>query len=174
MSSITFRGATIKSYTSYCSTGGQRCIEIEFDAAWTKPVCNEMGWTEEPEGFGNGSLDGQLSATSMICEPNGKELKDYRFDTGVDKIGSFKHKAKVKDGEVVDRSLTFIATTTAEDAHEVLDKWLRMVGPSDSTAVVVVKYNAKEQLPLVDDKQATIPGAEPEKPRGRKKAQAVE
>lgn len=151
MSKITFRGATIDKYESYCSNAGQTTVEIHFKASWSEPVCETMGWTKEPKGFGNGSLDGKLAGISMMVEPNGAQLRDYRFDIRIDSIGKFKHVAKEKDGEVVDRSLTFIATTTDESAPLCLDKWLRAVGPSDSTAQVAATYNAEEQMDLAED-----------------------
>lgn len=166
MSTLILRGATIEKTESYCSSAGQCTTEIHFEAAWSEPVCEQLHWTKEPEGFGNGSLDGQLAGISMIVEPNGKDLKDYRYEISIDTVGKFKHKASVKDNEVVDRSLTFIVTTTAEDAHLVLDKWLRMVGPSDSKAQVKVQYNAKQQmeLPAAEAEETPI-----DKPRGRKR-----
>lgn len=169
MSNLLIRGTTVEEVLSYCSTAGQRMIEATLEADWSEPVCPEMGWTVEPEGFGNGSLDGKLNGINMILEPNKKDLKDARFDIAISTVGTFKHKATVKDGAVVDRKLRFKITTVAEDAHLVFNNWLTQVGPSDSKAQCRIIYNAEEQMTMDAPPAEAVPSeVTEERPRGRK------
>jgi hypothetical protein len=132
-----------------------------------------MNWTEQPQGFGNGGLRGKLTGISLTLEPNSKDLKDYALELHqLGSISSFKHKVNVKKGEIVGESLTFVVTTMDPDAHVVLDKWVEMVGPSDSTAQLKVQYNAKQQMSLDDQPAADAPAED--KPRGRKRTEAVQ
>lgn len=177
MSQIIFRGVTIEEANSFCGNDGKRTFEVKCRAAWSEPVCKEMGWSYEPDGFGNGSLDGSLATVNVAMEPNGKLLKDFAFDITASKISKFRHIAKIEDGDTVSRQLEFVITTLDEEAHTVLNNWLVSVGPSDSTAQCKATFNAKVKDGTVEDKrQQTIPGTEveppaEEKPRGRKKEQ---
>ncbi len=172
MSQLIIRGAHIQSYEVYCASNGQFTIEAKIRANWSDTVCREMKWTEEPQGFGNGSLDGGLAGISMILEPNKQVLKDYRLDVGISKVSKFKHVAKIKDGKVEGRELEFVVTTVADDAGAVLENYVRHCNPGDDRGQCRITYNAKEQKKL-DDKQDNLLGTEPEaemKTRGRRKA----
>ncbi len=166
MSQLIIRGAHIESYSGYVANNGQFTIEAKLRANWTEPVCSEMGWTVEPQGFGNGNLDGQLYGISMILEPNKQALKDYRLDIGIAKVDKFKHVAKVKDGEVEGRELEFVVTTCAEDAGAVLENYMRHCNPGDDRGQCKITYNAEEQQSLVEGEEEVVA----EKARGRRKA----
>jgi len=148
MSSILIRGAAIEQCLFYCNSAGQRTAEISFSSAWTQPVCEAFGWVFEREGDGSGSLDGSLAGISMMCEPNGKDLKPYRFDIPISKVHAFKHKAHVEDGKTKRRELTFIVTTVDDGAMPAVWEWIKSVGPSDSKAQLKITFNAEEQMEL--------------------------
>ena len=166
MSSILIRGTRITDAKMYCSQSGQLCIDFTCRAAWSDTVCEEFGWQKEPNGFGNGSLEGKLAAISMRMEPNAKNLKDYAFDISVNSVHGFKHKAKTEEGTITKRELEFIVTTTAEDAPAVLALYLQKCGPGEDAGQAKIQYSAEEQQELGEGGEA----AEPEtKRRGRRK-----
>jgi hypothetical protein len=171
MSQLTLRGTSIEEIKSWCATNGQRTVELKCKAAWTEPVCAEMGWMFDPSGFGNGSLEGALSAASMMLEPADKQLADYRFDISISKVDKFKYVIETKDGEVVSRHLSFVVTTIADDALTVLDQWLKICGPAEAKGQCKIRYEAEKQLELPTDALADAPPV-PEQPRGRKRAAA--
>ena len=173
MASLLIRGTRLKEAKMYCSNSGQLAVDFVCRSAWTDTVCDQMGWMKEPQGFGNGSLEGNLSAVNMILEPNSKNLKDYRFDLKVNSVGSFKHKAKTEDDEITKRELEFTVTTVDPDAPAVLALYLEKCGPGDDAGQARIVFVSDEEE---EAKQTTIPGVEVEGPRrGRKKnAEAVQ
>lgn len=166
MSKLILRGAFIREYTSYVAAGGQRTIDVKLTANWTKPVCELLDWEEAPKGFGKASMEGSLHGVNMIMEPSDSALKDYQFDIPIGTVGSFKH-VPVLDGEgrIGRRELHFEVTTVADDAALVLDNWQKHIG--EATAQCRITYNAEQQQELLDPEKE----AEPEKTRGRRKAQ---
>ncbi len=170
MASILIRGTRIKEATMYCSQSGQRTIDFTCRASWTDTVCDQFGWQKEPNGFGNGSLEGKLAAISMRMEPNSKSLKDYAFDIPVSSVHGFKHKAKTEDDTVTKRELEFIVTTTAPDAHDVLSLYLEKCGPAEDAGQAKIQYSPEEQMEIGEE-GTPEPDA---KPRGRKRDQAVQ
>lgn len=166
MSSLLIRGAKIEKAEMSCANNGQRTIKITFRASWSDTVCREMGWSEEPVGFGNGSLDGQLFGISMMLEPSSKTLKDYRIDIPISQVGSFKHRAKTEDEHTVKREIEFVVTTVADDAAVVIDNYIKHVGPGAERAQCKITYSSEEQQELGEGGAP----AEPEKTRGRRKA----
>ncbi len=179
MPQLIIRGARIAGSSFKEGTGGGVEFKILIEADWSEPVAEHLKWTQKPEGFGRGALLTKLVGKNFIMEPNSASLKDYRFDMQAGLIDQFKHIPVVKDGGVVDHKLSFIIHTTADDAHLPLYNWAKFVGASDSKAQCRLNYSdmEKDQMKLGEDgKQPTIPGAEaePEKPRGRKKAAGAE
>lgn len=172
MSQLIIRGTRIIEFSGSVSANGQMTYEFKCRSTWSDVVCREMGWTEEPVGFGNGSLDGKLHGISMILEPSSKPLKDYRFDLAISQVGKFKHLAKVEDGEVSGRELEFTVTTVADDAHIVLDNYVRHCGPGDDRGQAKITFNAEAQQKLEEQPEGEIE----EKARGRKakSAEAVQ
>ncbi len=177
MSSILIRGASITGFWAETNNEGKVAVIINMVADWTKNLADEMKWTEEPSGFGRGALTNKLIGRTMILEPNGAKLKDYRMDLSIGLVNQFKHVPVVKDGNVVSRKVEFQVHAIAEDSQLYLSlfNWQSNVGPSDSKAQCKISFSDKEkdQMKLGDDgKQATIPGTEAEpidKPRGRKR-----
>lgn len=167
MSQLILRGTSIDHVKMHCSTNGQMTYEITCRAAWSDTVCREMHWTEEPQGFGNGNLDGKLFGINFILEPTGKQLKDYRFDIPISQVAKFKHVAKIKDGEVSGRELEFVVTSVAEDAPVVLSSYMAHCNPGDDRGQAKIVYNAEEQTKLGEDGKPAD-----EKPRGRRKEPA--
>lgn len=161
MSKLTTRGTALQEYTAFCSENGQRTVEAKFRCAWSDTVCHEMGWQSDPAGFGNGSLEGTLLGINLIMEPNAKNLKDYAFDLAISKVGKFKH-VLTKDDH---HELEYTVTTVAEDAVEVLDRYLQKCGPADDRGQAKITFNAEEQQTLED-----AAPEEGEKVRGRRKA----
>jgi hypothetical protein len=166
MSSILIRGTRIKEATMYCSQSGQLAVDFTCRASWSDTVCETFGWQKEPNGFGNGSLEGKLAAISMRMEPNGKQLKDYAFDITITSVHGFKHKAKTEEGTVTTRELEFIVTTVAEDAPAVLANYIQHCGPGEDAGQCKIQYSADEQQTL---EEAPAEEAPEEKRRGRKK-----
>lgn len=162
MSKLITRGTALQEYTAFCSSNGQRTVEAVFRCAWSDTVCEEMSWQKDPAGFGNGSLEGTLLGISLIMEPNAKNLKDYTFDLTISKVGKFKH-VLTKDDH---HELEYTITTVAEDAVEVLDRYLQKCGPADDRGQAKITFNAEEQQGLVDEGEEVV-----EKTRGRRKAQ---
>ena len=169
MSSMIIRGTRILEYSGFCNASGQFTVEFKCRANWSEPVCQEMDWTVEPHGFGNGNLDGCLHGINMILEPNKAALKDYRFDIGISKVDKFKHVARVKDGEVEGRELEFVVTSVADDAGAVVEAYIRHCGPGDDRGQARIQFNAEEQQTLPTGEGNAAPEAN-EKVRGRKKA----
>lgn len=172
MSQLIIRGTKITKINGFVSANGQMTYEFVCRASWSDVVCKAMCWTEEPIGFGTGALDGKLHGISMILEPSSKNLKDYRFDLSISQVGKFKHIAKIEDGEVSGRELEFAVTTVAEDAHIVLDNYLRHCGPGDDRGQARITFNAEAQQKLEEQPEGEIE----EKARGRKakSAEAVQ
>lgn len=168
MSQLLLRGCRIEDYTGYCSTSGQGTIEIKLRAAWTDTVAREMGWAEEPTGFGNGNLEGGLNGISMILEPNKKDLKDYRLDIKISKVYKFKHRAKTEGGDVVTRELECVVTTNEEGVVSYIEQYVCRCGPGDDRGQCKIVFNAEEQMKI----EGTEPAAE-EKTRGRRKESAA-
>jgi hypothetical protein len=125
-----------------------------------------MGWQTEPNGFGNGSLEGKLAAVSMSLEPSAKNLKDYRFEITCNSVHGFKHKAKTEDDTVTKRELEFIVTTVAADAATVLAGYIEHCGPAADAGQCKIQYSAEAQMEIGEGEPV------PDKPRGRKKAAA--
>ncbi len=167
MSSLIVRGVSIEEFTGYCSKSGQMTYEFTCRAAWSDVVCRELGWTEEPVGFGNGNLEGKLHGVNLIMEPSDKKLRDYRFDVPISTVGSFKHRCKIEDGVVSNRELEFVVTTVAEDAASALNEYLKHCGPAGDRAQVKINFSAEEQTTLGEGGQPAE-----DKPRGRKKEKA--
>lgn len=168
MSQLIARGVKIEDFKGYAAaTGGAFTLEIKFRAAWSKEVCESMGWTAEPAGFGNGKLDGKLFGVSLQLEPNAKTLKDYSIDIGVGQFDSFRHIIKTEDGDTTGHEFEFVATSSGENALKALPyvaTYVEKCGPAGDRGRAKLVYNAEEQEKL--------PGTEviPEdKPRGRRK-----
>lgn len=167
MSQLIIRGASLRETTFKATKkSGQMTTEATFRASWSKPVCKEMGWTEEPTGFGNGMLEGKLTGISMTMQPNDKKLKDYAFDISINSVGQFKHVILTdKDREGTREELQFVVTTVAEDAHAVFFQYMKMCNPAEDRGEVRITFSAEEQMELEEEEP------EPEaKPRGRRKA----
>lgn len=161
MSQLITRGTALKEISAYCSENGQFTVEAKCRCSWSENVCNELGWTFNAEGFGNGSLEGKLLGISWIMEPNGKALKDYRFDLTINSVGKFRHILTKEDHH----ELEYVVTTVADDAIVVLSNYLAHCGPGEDLGQAKIVYNAEEQTTLGE-------GGAPadEKPRGRRKA----
>lgn len=171
MSQLIARGVSIEDFKGYAAaSGGAFTLEIKLRASWSKEVCESMGWTAEPSGFGNGKLDGKLFGVSMQLEPNAKTLKDYAIDIGVGQFDSFRHIVKTEDGDTTGHEFEFVATASGENALKALPyvaTYVEKCGPAGDRGRAKLVYNAEEQQKLE--------GVEPEpidKPRGRKKAAA--
>jgi hypothetical protein len=164
MSTLIIRGATLKEIKGKCSAGGQFIMSAKFRAAWTDTVCKEMSWTEEPSGFGNGKLDGELLGINMIMEPSAKNLKDYRIDIPISKVSKFRHIAKTEDGEITHRELEYVVTTIFDDAPVLLSNYLKHCGPAEDAGQCRITFNAEEQQKL-----DIAPAEESGKQRGRRK-----
>lgn len=164
--SILIRGARVLDANMYCSNSGQRTIDVTFRAAWTVPVCEHFGWQQEPNGFGNGSLEGKLAAISLKLEPSSKLLKDYSFEIPISSVHGFKHRAKTEEGTTTKRELEFIFTTTAPDAAQVLANYIEKCGPAEDAGQCKVAYSPEQQMEIGEEGAAE----EAETPRrGRKK-----
>jgi hypothetical protein len=171
MSKLTLRGTSIEEIKSWCATNGQRTVEIKCKAAWSEPVCEEMGWSFDPSGFGNGSLEGSLSAVGMIIEPADKQLEDYRFDLAISKVDKFKHVVETDEGDIVSRHLQFVVTTIADDALAVLDQWLKVCGPAEAKGQCQIRYEAEKQMELGEGGEPAEEEAPEPVVRGRKRGQ---
>ncbi len=176
MSKLIIRGVEIEDFKCYAASsgGGTFTMEIKCRADWTKEVCNAMDWNYEPNGFGNGKLEGKLFGISMAMEPNAKTLKDYAIDISIGQVGSFRHIAKTEEGAVTKREFEFVATAAGEHALKALPfitSYVEHCGPAGDRGVCKITYNAEEQQTLTDAE----PEAE-EKVRGRraKSAEAVQ
>lgn len=168
LSQLIIRGAKIKELVVYMGSGGQRTVDIKMSAVWSKPVCEAMNWSFEPQGFENGGLEGKLMGVNLIMEPSDAALKDYRFDLGISEAGQFKLKSK-KDGEgnIGNRELEFVVVSIAPDAITVLENWVSHLGDGLGQAKIV--FNAEEQGEL-DMESAEEKTDEAPKSRGRRKA----
>lgn len=182
MSKLIIRGIRVEKFECYsAATGGAFTMEVKCRADWTEEVCTGMGWQSEPKGFGNGKLGGKLTGVSMAIEPNAKLLKDYAIDISVGQFSSFRHIAKTEDGKTSGREFEFVAICSGENAIRALPfiaAYIEKCGPANDRGQARITYNSEEQpkLPGTDDKQTAIPGTEPptEKPRGRRKTEAVQ
>lgn len=170
MASIIIRGTRIKDANMYCSNGGQLTFDVTCRASWSDTVCDQFGWQKEPNGFGNGSLEGKLAAISLKLEPSSKLLKDYAFEIPISSVHSFRHRAKTEEGTTTKRELEFIFTTTAPDAPQVLALYLEKCGPAEDAGQCKVAYSPEEQMEIGEEGEP----APEDKRRGRKKDQAVQ
>jgi hypothetical protein len=171
MASIIIRGTRIKEATMYCSQSGQLTVDYVCRASWTDTVCEAFGWQKEPNGFGNGSLDGKLAAITMKLEPAAKTLKDYAFELAINSVHGFKHRAKTEDDTVTKRELEFTVTTVAEDAAMVLSRYIQHCGPADDAGQAKIQYSPETQMEIGEEAE----GSEADgKRRGRKRDQAVQ
>jgi hypothetical protein len=173
MSSLLIRGTTLKSFKTFCNKSGQMVVEAKFRASWSDTVCSTMGWVDKTEGIGNANLEGKLFGISLSMEPNKPALKDYRFDISINQVAKFKHVVAVEEGEVVGRHLEFVASSTAEDAHQVLYEYAKHLGPGEDIGQAKIQYAAEKQMKIGEDAEPPI-AAEEAKPRGRKRDQAVQ
>lgn len=169
MSQIIIRGTKIEE-VSFKPGNPSPIFKIKCRANWSETVCEAMAWSKEPQGFGNGNLEGQLLGISMILEPSARTLKDYRFDMKISSVGSFRHLAKTEDEKVVRRELEFVVTTIAEDAAVVLANYVAHCGPADDAGQCKITYSAEEQGTLTE----TPAEGEADKPRGRRKEKEAE
>lgn len=173
MSQLIARGVRIEEFKCYAgSSGGAFTMEIKLRAVWTKEVCENMGWTPEPSGFGNGKLDGKLFGVSMQLEPNAKTLKDYAIDISIGQFDSFRHIIITEDGDVRGHEFEFTATASGENALKALPfvaTYIEKCGPAGDRGRAKLTYNAKEQQSLPTGEGEEAPEAN-EKVRGRNKA----
>lgn len=170
MSKLVIRGTKIDDAKFYAAStgGGAFTLEIKFRAAWSKPVCDQMGWNSQPDGFGNGKLEGKLTGISLSLEPNATNLKDYALDITIGQVDSFRHIAKTEDGEVTTREIEFVATASGENALKALHyiaTYVEHCGPVGDRGQCKITYNAEEQMEI----EEAPPIVADEKPRGRKK-----
>jgi|SRR5579885_5269 len=171
MANLIIRGVRLMEYCGYCNNNGAMVYELKCRAAWSVPVCEQMGWQKEPNGFANVGLEGKLYGISMVVEPNSKNLKDYRFDININLVGGFKHIAKTENENVVHRELEFVVTTSAEEAPMVFSNYMAHCCPGDDRGQAKINFSEEEQMDLDEGGDGEWDGAE-KKPRGRKKQEA--
>lgn len=176
MSKLIIRGIAIENATFHSQkNGGAFTLEVKYRAAWSDTVCKEMGWVNEPSGFGNGTLIKKLTGISLSIEPNAKTLKDYAIEITIGQVSSFRHIAKTTDGKVSSHEFEFVTISSGDAALAALPyvaEYVNKCGPAGDRGQCVLTYNAEAQMKIGENATAGSPEA-PEaeqKARGRRKA----
>ncbi len=145
MPTITFRGAIIRFVdVRYDDKSKAVYTKINFTAAYSKPVRDEMQWAELPESMPAADLSGDFMATEFTIIPNG--LDESTFSLEAREMSKFSvHRVTSKqDSEKTEEELRFQILSQERNAAHKLAKYLVVVG--HGAAQLKVKYNAQSVL----------------------------
>jgi hypothetical protein len=154
MPTITFRGTFIRFVDLRFDTKSKSVYtKINFTAVYSKPVRDELEWSELPDGMASANLDGEYTATEFTLMPNGLENAAFTLEAK-DMSGFSVHRVTSDDDkEKTEEELRFQVLTPDEHAASKLAKYLKVVG--HGAAQLRVKYNAQSVLEneAADEKQ---------------------
>ena len=149
---IKFTGVTLVNFhMSMSPKGDSSLITAHFRADFTDDVMADMEWQPRAEGWGGGTLLGELVGQEMALMPSNRELAGiYGFKMPIRSVKSFaltvkQGKKKEDEDEEV---LTFELTTTSKRAYVAFGKWIENIGKAKSSLTVVY---AEEQPGLIPD-----------------------
>ena len=143
---ITFRGAHIVNFDMRQSSNGETSfVRVHMRADFSDPVREAMGWDPRPEGWGGGSLDGELAGVEMMLKPSQGELGKYAFKMPIRTVKNFELIVKGSDDEE-EEILAFTVETNAKRAYAPLGLWVENIGTAK--AALTVTYAEDEQLEI--------------------------
>ena len=154
--SITFTGATIKSFSRDMAKG-----KINFRSNLTDGVSRAMGWGKKddngkvvdidlPEYSSKLALDGELAAQSMILTPADSEMKKLEIDTEIQSVSNFeavRQELKGSRGKGKRIELHFTVSFAGKDTAALLEHYLIRVGEGKGT----LKVSYAKQMALDED-----------------------
>lgn len=144
---ITFSGVQLLGFSRDLHGG-----KATFSATFGSSVTTKMGWTEIPECLTGGSLEGELSATSLELVPKDAELKRHQIQLDITRVSKFltvRLELEGKSGKGHRTELRFTAYFADPKGARKLEEYMLTCDKS----TLVVSYEKQAQ-------QADLPGVE--------------
>ena len=144
---LTITSVTLLTFKRDLKGGG-----ADFSSSITQAVRKIMGWTEIPECYSGGSLDGDLAATVITLTPNDEALKRHAIDLDTTKVHKFevvRLELEGKKGKGFRFELRFHVKFSDVKGCRKLEEYMLTAGKS----TMVVSYE-KQAV------QADLPGTE--------------
>lgn len=148
-STIRFTGAILKNFTCGTSKQGKGTYtRMHFNADFSKPVRDVMGWEDHPKGYGAADLRGQLAGVKMTLKPSKRELAEQAFEMPITVVDGFSvSPLKQKDDKPDVLVLSLTVLTMSKKAYMALGKWKDTLGEAE--AHLTIEYSDEDQATLV-------------------------
>lgn len=177
MSQLIITGAVIAGWYTRVKEG-QKEIEIDIQANWT----NDLGVPTPADGYGKSDLVMKLNGVNFILTPHDPALKTFEIDITCALINKFKYVPRLdKEGDIRSREVHFKVHSGMQEGAARLENYVGHVGDhvgemkiiyNDQADQAVLQMDGEVEEPKESEGEETT--EEPEKQRGRRKAEATE
>ena len=159
MSTITFRGATIRYADLRIKEEAGVFARLHMTSDMSEPVSAAMEWEAIPACTDSAKLSGGLTSRTLILTPSDKALRSHEINIECSEVGDFQFfRVKGDDNGPGRSELRFIARSNQPGAIALIENYLRLAG--QAPGALKITYDDQQKLAFDGEKKTNAEESE--------------